>query len=379
MNDISVAAVSGKESRNDFIQVPFSVFAGDPNWVPPLDFERREHLDPGKNPYFKHAETELFVAYKGDKPVGRISAQIDRLHLEKFNDATGQFGFFDTFDDQAVANELIRAAEAWLRKRGMRRVQGPFSFSINDETGLLIDGFDTPPCIMMGHARPYMAGLLEALGYVKAKDVIAYDYDGSKEMPRGMQAMIERANRSSDLKIRPLSKKNLAHDLDIIMKIHADAWSDNWGAVPFTQDEINTLGNNLKILVSGEFIAIAEYRGQPVAMAVTLPDINEWLRDLNGKLLPFNWLKLAYRFFTKPPSAVRMPLMGVIKQYHGTPLGSAFALSVIDNLRRFHLARGVRRGELSWILEDNMPMRRIIEGIGATPYKTYRVFEKVLA
>lgn len=375
---LRVVEVRSAAERKAFLRVPHLVFANDPNWVAPLDIERREHLDPRKNPYFQHAEVELFVAYDGDKPVGRISAQLDRLRLERHRDHYGQFGFLDAVDDARVFAALMQAAEDWTRKKGLKATHGPFSFSINEEMGLLVSGFDTPPSVMMGHALPYYARRLEELGYVKAKDVFAYDYDGVAPMPPVMHAMVARIKARGDLSLRPLSKKNLDRDLAIIIDIFNDAWSENWGFVPMTHEEITTLGKNLKMLVAENYISIASYKGEPAAMAVTLPDLNEWIKDLNGRLLPFGWAKLAWRLMMKPPHSVRMPLMGVRRQYHGTKLGSALAIAVIDTLRSYHLAQGSKRAELSWILENNLAMRHIIEALGGTAYKTYRIYEKNL-
>jgi hypothetical protein len=357
--------------------VPFSIFASDPNWVPPLFLERREHLDPKKNPYFAHADAALFVAWKGDQAVGRISAQIDRLRLERYRDAAGQFGFLDAVDDPGVFGALLEAARTWLEERGMQRVQGPFSFSINEETGLLVDGFDTPPAMMMGHARPYYAEHLQALGFVKAKDVIAYDYDARPPLPRAMQAMVDKAGKTGNMTLRSLRKRDLDRELAVVIDIFNDAWSENWGFVPMTDAEIAALGKDLRLLVSGDYIAIAEYRGKPAAMAISLPDINGWIKDLGGRLLPFGWAKLALRLM-RPPVRVRIPLMGVKREHHATPLGPALAIAVIDRIRKFHLSRGTHLAELSWILEDNTGMRRIIEALGARPYKTYRVYEKTI-
>lgn len=375
---ITIREASSRAAVSAFLDVPFAVYAGDRNWVPPLYFERHEHLSPKKNPYFDHADVSLFVAERDGKPVGRISAQIDRLHIERYKDATGQFGFLESPDDADIFRALTNTAEAWLKGRGMARVQGPFSFSINDETGLLIDGFNTPPSMMMGHARPHHARHLDALGYVKAKDVIAYDYDCRKALPRAMQAMVDKAKASGELTVRAFSKKHLARDLDIVISIFNDAWQENWGFVPMTSAEITALGNNLKMLVKDDFIAIAELNGEPAAMAITLPDINGWIHDLNGRLWPTGWAKVAYRLLAKPPAAVRMPLMGVKRRHHGTPMGAALALSVIDRTRAYHVSRGTMRAELSWILEDNLPMRRMIEALGGVAYKTYRVYEKAL-
>ncbi len=260
----------------------------------------------------------------------------------------------------------------------MKTARGPFNFSINDEMGLLVDGFDSPPNMMMGHALPYYAVRVEAAGFTKAKDVIAYYYDDKNALPKSLSVAYDRAMRSPHIEVRPLDKKNLARDLDIILSIHSDAWSDNWGFIPFTPEELKVLGDNLKFLVSKEFIAIASYKGVPAAFSVTLPNINEWISGLNGRLLPFGWAKLAWNLFGRAPNSVRMPLMGVRKEFQGTMAGSSLALAVIETVRRYHISRGTNSGELSWILEDNLPMRHMLEAMGASPYKTYRIYEKAL-
>lgn len=376
---ITIRPVTTKADKKAFLDVPFAIYRDDPNWVAPLYLERFEHLDPKKNPYFQHADVQLFMAEKDGKPVGRISAQVCLLRQQRYEDHVGQFGFLEAPDDPEVFDQLVEAATSWLKARGMTHMQGPFSFSINDEMGLLIEGFDTPPNMMMGHGRPYYASRMEEQGFTKAKDVIAYDYDGSKGLPRAMQSTFNKAIASNDIVIRPLDKKNLARDLDIVISIFNDAWSENWGFVPFTREEITALGNNLKMLVTGEYIAIAEYKGEPSAMAVTLPNINEWIMGLNGKLLPFGWAQVAWNLFARPPRSVRMPLMGLVKKHHGTLLGSAMTIGVIDTVRRYHMARGAQQAELSWILEDNTAMRRLIEQLGGRPYKTYRIYEKAIA
>lgn len=376
--NLTVREVRTASDKTDFVRVPHLVFAGDPNWVAPLDIERLEHLDPGKNPYFRHADVQLFVAYDGDRPVGRISAQHDRLRLEHHRDRYGQFGFLDAIDDERVFAALLGGAEGWLRERGLKATHGPFSFSINDEMGLLIKGFDTPPSMMMGHALPYYAGHLESQGYVKAKDVVAYDYEEVRPLPEMLRAVIEKVKARGNLVVRPLSKKNLDRDLAIIIDIFNDAWSQNWGFVPMTREEITALGKNLKMLVSEEYISIASYDGEPAAMCVTLPNLNDWIKDLNGRLLPLGWAKLGWRLMMTAPRSVRLPLMGVRRRYHRSVLGSALTLAVIDSVRAYHLSRGTLRAELSWVLEDNLPMRRIIESNGGIAYKTYRIYEKTL-
>lgn len=375
---INVREVGDDATLKAFLEVPFSIYHDDANWVAQLDFERREHLSPKHNPYFEHAEAQLFVAYMDGKPVGRISAQVDKLRLDRYQDAGGQFGFLESIDDEQVFAKLLEAAESWLKIRGMSIAKGPFSFSINEETGLLIDGFDRPPSIMMGHAKPYYGKHLEARGYTKAMDVIAYDYDALIPLPRSMRSMVDKALKSGEMTIRTISKRNLARDLDIIIDIFNDAWSDNWEFVPMTKAEVSALGKNLKFLVSEGYIAIADWEGEPAAMSITLPNINEWIGDLNGKLLPAGWLKLLWRMYSGPPRAVRMPLMGVRRKYRSSPVGAALALGVIDAVRSYHVSKGTTRAELSWILEDNTAMCRILQGLGAEPYKTYRVYERAL-
>jgi GNAT superfamily N-acetyltransferase len=378
MNGLTVRPIDGKADIQRFLDVPFAIYKDDPNWVAPLYLERFEHLDSKKNPYFQHAEAQLFLAERDGRPVGRISAQIDRLRLDRYNDKTGQFGFLEAPDDGAVFGALFAAAESWLRQRGMNSAQGPFSFSINDECGLLVDGFDHPPSMMMGHGRRYYPAHAEKAGYRKAKDLIAYAYDPQKELPRALAHTYEKAIRSENIKLRPLSKKTLARDLDDIMAIFNDAWSHNWGFVPFTPAEVAALAKNLKLLITSEYVWIADYQGRPAAMAISLPNLNEWIRDLDGRLLPFGVAKLLWRIFLQHPKTARMPLMGVRKEFHGTPAGSALALAVIESCRRYHASIGLVQAELSWILEDNTAMRRIIEMLGGKPYKTYRIYEKPL-
>ncbi len=377
-HSIEIKAVSGKAGLDAFLSLPFRLYADDPNWVPPLYLERQDHLSAKNNPYYQHAEVQLFTAWRAGECVGRISAQVCELHQEHHNDGAGQFGFIEAENDREVFAALFAAAEDWLKARGMVCSRGPFSHSINEEVGLLVEGFETPPQFLMGHARPYYdARILEA-GYAKAKDLLAYCYDPQDDIPRAMAAMVKKVARSGDMDVRKLSKKNLARDLDVIISIFNDAWSDNWKFVPMTQAEINHLGQNLKLLVPEEYISIAYYQGEPAAMAVSLPNINEAIADLNGKILPFGWAKLLWRLKVRGVTSARMPLMGVAKQFQGSALGAALGIAAIDAVRQHHAAAGTRLGELSWVLEDNMAIRGIIESLNANPYKRYRVYERAL-
>lgn len=378
MHAITIREVKTKADKLTFLKVPFEIYANDPHWVAPLFLERLEHLDIRKNPYFQHAEAKLFVAERGGKAVGRISAQIDQLHLERYNDATGQFGFLEAQNDPEIFAALFKTAEDWLRTKGMKRILGPFSFSINDETGLLIEGFDTPPNMMMGHGTQFYAAHVEANGFRKIKDVLAYIHDREKFLPPAIEKLYERGMASGDVVIRPLNKSDIKNEIKIIMEIFNDAWSDNWGFIPFTDAELQALATNLKMLVKSEAVQIASYRGENAAFIVTLPNLNEWIAGMNGRLLPFNWIKLIGKLITKKSDSFRVPLMGVKKKFKDGVLGSALSIGLSKTIAEFHRTRGAQRAEMSWILEDNLGMRHILETIGATVYKTYRVYEKKL-
>jgi hypothetical protein len=376
--DIVLERVENRADLKRFLGVPAGIYAGDRAWVQPLRFERLEHLDPRKNPYFATAEVAYWTARRNGQHVGRISAQVNRAHLERHKDATGHFGFLDAIDDPGVFLALTAAAEAWLRQRGLERVVGPFSLSVNDESGLLIDGFDTPPYLMMGHARPYYAQHLEACGYRKAVDLIAYLFDMASEPPAAVTKTIERLRRQSDVRIRPFDMGRYREEVETIAEIFNDAWADNWSFVPLSPPDIAFLAKNLRPLVSPGHAAIAELDGEAVAMAVTLPNVNEAIADLGGRLLPFGWAKLLWRLKVRGTKTARLALMGVRRRFQNGPLGAALALGVIDSVRRYHASQGTNWGELSWVLEDNTRVRRIIEMSGASPYKTYRMYEKGL-
>jgi hypothetical protein len=374
---VTVKAVVDKQGRQDFLRVPFHVYADDPHWVAPLFLEREDHLNPRKNPYFEHADVQLFVAYKDAKPVGRISAQDDSLRLKTHNDNKGMFGFLDAPDEASVYAALVGAASQWLKTRGRSGMIGPFNFSVNDEMGQLIDGFDTSPNMMMAHGRPHAAKRIEEQGFAKAKDVIAYHYDLGPA-PAILQRVQKRAMASGDVTIRPLKLSDMKNEIMLIMDIFNDAWSSNWGFVPWTKAELDKLGKDLKLLVNGNYGYIASYKGEPAAFVVTLPNLNDWIKGMNGSILPFNWAKLIGHIIRKRPTSFRMPLMGVRRKFHNTPTGSALSTLVIDAARSYHVGRGGKTAELSWILEDNYPVRKLIEAFGGVPYKTYRIYEKAL-
>jgi hypothetical protein len=374
-DSLQVVKVEGKSDLNEFIRLPWSLYKDDPNWIPPLVLERRMQLSP-KSPYFEHAKFCSWITYRNGKPVGRISAQIDRLHIDRYQDATGFFGMLEAEDDSLTFRTLLGTAESWLHNQGMQRISGPFNLSINQELGLLVDGFDTPPSLMMGHARPYYAGRIEEDGYQKEKDLLAYILNSDFKMPAVAKRIAARTN--DRIHIRRLQKSNFINELEIIRDIFNDAWSQNWGFIPWTEAEFEHLGKDLKMLADEELVKIAEVDGKPAAFMVVLPNINEVIRDLNGRLLPFGWLKMLWRLKVNYPKSARIPLMGVRSQYHNSLMGAALTFGIFADVHQPGLKRGIKEVELSWILEDNMRIRNIIESISGRVYKTYRIYSKKL-
>lgn len=372
---ITIRPVMNWRDMGDFIEVPWHVYKDDPMWVPPLRLERRFHYSK-HNPFFKHGEWQAWVAYRDKQPVGRISAQIDTLHRERYGDNTGHFGSLECINDAEVFSALILNAEAWLGARHTSHVNGPFSHSINQESGILVDGFDTPPVVMMPHSPPWYSHLLEGEGYQPEKDLLAYWVNVDFETPRIMRTLIQRY--AKQVKIRPLNRKKFAQEMAILRDIFNDAWSENWGFVPFTEAEFTELGNSLRLLVPDEMIKIAEVNGVPAAFIVILPNLNEIFAQLNGSLFPFGLIKLIRKLRSNKIHTGRVPLMGVRKQFRNTPLGIALGCMIITASQQATLDKGIKEVELSWILEDNKSMRSILDSIGSKQYKRYRIYGKTL-
>lgn len=376
---VEVSPVDGRSDLTAFIQLPKRLYRGHKGYTPALDMERGEALSPKKNPYFDHAEVALFLARRDGKVVGRVSAQIDRLDQEKHRDKTGHFGFLDAEDDPAIFAALIAKAEAWLKQKGMVRSVGPMSFTTNEEIGVLVDGFDALPMLMMPFHLPYTAGHIPASGYAKVKDVYAYHLNTAEYRPLATKRMLDRAASEGNVVVRNLNMKNYQHELETVIDIFNDAWSENWGMVPFTVKEMAAAAKGLKPLIDPKMVVIAEQNGEAAGMMVCLPNLLEAIRDLDGKLLPLGWAKLLYRLKANKVHTGRIPLMGIRKKHHGSVLGATLVPMMFEKLRVRLLERGLDRLEMSWILEDNLPMRRVLEGIGGKVYKTHRVYEKALA
>lgn len=369
---LQIVPVNSPAEFKRFIRLPAQLHKHDPLYIPPLEMERSESLSAKHNPYFEHAEVQFWLAVRGGRDVGRISAQVDRLAAK----GTGHFGLIDAIDDAEVFSALFETAESWLKARGCTIVIGPFNLSINEETGLLVQGFDTPPAVMMSHDFPYVGARIEAQGYGKARDLIAYNYDVTAPLPPVAQRMVER--KPGNVRVRLLDMKHYLKDIQTVTHIFNDAWADNWGFVPYTPAEIDHLARALKLLIDPGFAPIAEIDGKPVAFGILLPNLNEAIRDFGGSLLPFNWAKLLWRLKVSGLKTGRLPLMGVRRDVESPFMAAMAPFLVIEAIRSHAVKLRYRSAELSWILEDNVAMKRMIEAVGGKPYKTYRVYQKPL-
>lgn len=381
--DITIVPVTDKAGRARFVDCGRRFAAETPHSVPQLRNEQMELVDPTKNPFYGHARVQLFLATKDGRDVGRISAQVDELALklprkQGFGPGTGMFGYFDA-DSQAIGNVLLNAAEEWLRTQGMTRVLGPISLSIWEEPGLLTYGHDSRPIIMMGHHPAHYQTWIEDAGYAFAKKLLTYDLDVTEQFPPIVRRIVQSGERNPRIRMRNAAKSRFRDEVRIILEILNDAWSDNWGFVPFTDREIDYAAKKLKPLVHPDLIKITELDGDPVAFLLTFPDINGVLTDIGGKLLPFGWIKML-RWLRKPTgAAMRVPLMGVLKEHHNTRLASQLAFMMIEAVRReAHEGFGSTYGEIGWVLDDNKGMIAIADMINSTVNREYTIYQKDL-
>lgn len=381
--EVSITPVSGKADRLAFVDLAYRINRNDPAWVPPLKMEAIELITPGKNPFFEHADVQLFLARRSGAVVGRISAHIDRLATamdpaQGMGPGAGNWGLLEA-EDEPVARALILRAEQWLREKGMNRVLAPISMSIWEEPGQLISGFDQPPTVMMGHQSNRYPAYIEALGYTPAKRLLTYELDITKEFPPLIQRVIASGEKNPRIRIRGVDKRKFDQEAKLILDILNDAWSDNWGFVPFTDTEIAYAGKKFKPIVREDLIMVAEYDGEPVAFMMTLPDLNEVLKPMGGALFPFNWAKLLLWLRNPRVRTMRVPLMGVRKRLQSSRLASQLAFMMIEYIRRNAIARyGSSRGEIGWILDDNQGMVAIADAINSHVNKEYMIYGKPL-
>lgn len=373
MTEIVEVDASRKE---DFIRVAGDLAAGDPAWIEPLWFERRQFLSPKHNRVFDHAEVRLWLARRSGRAVGRISAQID--HLAGPGPAGEKIGFFGMIaaEDDAALGPLLKTAEDWLAGHGAALVRGPFSLSINQTSGVLVDGFETPPYVMMDHHPAWLGPAIEHHGYSPAQNLVAYLMDTSGPLPAKQRRMAVRD--WPGLTVRSLDMRRYREEIVTVTTIFNDAWSDNWGFIPLTEAEIDAMATELKPILDPDLVKIAELDGEPAAFIVLLPNVNEAIADLGGRLFPFGWAKLLWRLKVKGLKTGRVPLMGVRREIADTLVGKTLPLKLIYAIEDRVHARGIDEIELSWLLEDNMAVRRVIESLGGWRSKTYRVYEKPL-
>lgn len=381
--EIIITPVSGKADRKAFVDLAYRLNADDPNWVPPLRMEAEELITPGKNPFFEHAEVQLFLASRAGTVVGRISAHIDLLAVamdpsQGMGPGTGNWGLLEA-EDEAVAQALIGKAEDWLRAKGMTRVLAPLSMSIWEEPGQLVKGFDHPPTVMMGHQPKRYDDYINALDYQPAKVLNCFDLDITNEFPPLIQRIVQSGEKNAKIRIRKVDKSKFEQEAALILDILNDAWSDNWGFVPFSDAEILYAGKKFKPIVREDLIMIAEYEGEPVAFMMTLPDLNEQLKPMGGSLFPFNWAKLLLWLRNPKVRTMRVPLMGVRKRLQSSRLASQLAFMMIESIRRTSVKNyGSTRAEIGWILDDNQGMNAIAEAINSQINKSYVIYEKAL-
>lgn len=380
---VSVAPVSGKRDFDAFVDLAYRLNKSDLNWVPPLRAEVVELLSPGKNPFFEHAKVQLFLARREGRVVGRISAHYDELALAQppeqgMGPGTGNWGLLEAEDEQA-AHALIARAEQWLREQGMTGVLAPISLSIWEEPGLLVQGHDHPPTIMMGHDNPRYEAWVESAGYAKAKSLYTYDLAVENGFPELVNRIVASGEKNPRIKVRPMDKKHLPREVGIVVTILNDAWANNWGFVPFTETEIAYAAKKLAPMIIEGVNMVAEYDGEPVAFMLSLPDVNALLKDMNGKLFPFNWIRLLWWLRNPQSHTFRVPLMGVVQRLQSSRMASQLAFMMIEHIRRYAVANhGAKRAEVGWILEDNQGMIAIADAIDSKMNKEYRIYAKTL-
>jgi hypothetical protein len=374
---LQILPVTNQKLKKQFIELPYTLYRSDPHWIPHLRMDRADMINPKKNPFFKYAQAQLFLAFKDGKPVGRISAQVNSLHNERYQEKTGHFGFFDCIHDPDVAAALCQAAEKWLAGQGMNQIVGPMSLSINEEVGVLIEGFDTSPYPYMAHNYPYYAELLENIGFSKIKDLIAFNYTTNRPIPEAAAQISAAVKNYPGLVVREIDFKNMGRDLHIISDVFNSAWSKNWGFVPWTEAEIEKAAKDFKMILNPKLALIVEVNGVPAAISVAIPNYHEIIKDLNGRLFPFGLFKLIYRLKTNKIKSSRSCLLGIKKEFRNDAL-AGLSVFLYSEMHRRSNELGHWGGETSWTLEDNHKINNGISAMGGVPYKKFRVYQKAI-
>ena len=367
---LTIRTVKSKSQLKKFVKFPWRIYRKNSNWVPPLIGDRMKFLNKKKNPFFHHSDAELFLAEKNGDIVGRIAAIRYSRHLETYHDNTGFFGFFECIENQQVANALFDRTSRFMVDRALTRIRGPMNFTINDEAGLLVDGFDMPPAIMTTYNPPYYENLIRHYGFEKVQDLFAYRMTAPDAIPERLKRAFQLMEKRYRIRIRHINMKEFDREVNRIHEIHMAAWAENWGAVPLTRDEIRIIAEHLKLIIDPELVFVVESGDKPVGVSVTIPDANQAIKHANGRLFPFGLFKILW--YKRHIDAVRVLIMGVLKEYRHQALDAAMYYKMME----VGMRKGFKWGEMSWILESNTPMRRVLENLGAEIYKTYRIYDK---
>jgi GNAT superfamily N-acetyltransferase len=366
---IEIAAVQDKKGLNEFVELAYEIYRGDPYWVPPLRIAVKELLDKSKHPYYLNAETELFLARQDGRVVGRIAAILDKAHNRTHGESAGFFGFYESVNDPAVAKALLTAAREWVFAKGSRFLRGPVNPSTNYECGILVEGFDSSPMVMMTYNHRYYPVLMEQAGLHKAKDLLAYVSNANTIEMEKIERVAKRALARNGVTVRTIDMKNFQAEVEKAWEVYNQAWQRNWGFIPMSREEFFAQGKEMKQILKPSLVLIGEVRGKAVGFALALPDINQALKPAGGKLLPTGLLKILY--YQRLIRSVRVLALGVVEEYVTTGVAAAFYATLVHNARQL----GYGETEMSWILEDNILMNRSLELMGAKRYKTYRIYE----
>jgi GNAT superfamily N-acetyltransferase len=369
VSEIRIEKVESKKDLNEFIKFPWQVYKGDPNWVPPLLLDVKEKLNREKHPFFEHAEMDLYLAYKDGQLCGRIAAILDNNHNNFHDEKTAFFGMYESFDDVEIAKALLETASAWGKEKGMDTLRGPVNLSLNDECAFLLEGFDSPPVIMMTYNPPYYIDLMDRCGMTKAKDLFAFYMDKDHATAQKIDAIVAKIKENTSISLRTIKKKNIKNEVEKIRSIYNQGWERNWGFVPWTDKELDHMAAKLTQIADFDIIVMAEDKGKPVGFAFGLPDYNQILLKLNGRLTPLAILKFLY--LRRKVTGIRAIVFGILKEYRMS--GLSYLLH--DYFEKCCLAKGYTWAETSWQLEDNKAINRFVESIGGRVYKKYRIFE----
>lgn len=374
---IEITRLAPGPDVRDFVEFPYRLYSGDAGWAPPLRREEAKRFDPAHNPWFEHAEAVLLTASKDGVVVGRATAHIDHLHLEYHHDGAGFFGCFDVVDDKEVARALLDTAADWCRERGMKTLRGPFSLSINEELGIMVGGHDEPSVMLTPYHRPYAGDLVEAAGFTPVKDIISWNYVHGPLPPRAVKAY-EMTMALPEVRIRSVDKRRLDEEMVIVRDIFNDSWHNNWGYVPWTDAEFAKAVEEFRLILDERLALVAEIDGEPVGIAICLPNINEAIRDFDGRLGPLQLAKLLWRIKVRTPHSAKLPLLGLRqsvqrkRRYAG--LATAMCVAISHGLGEL----GIKRVELGWTLEDNHLINAVITRMGSREWKRHRIYERAL-